>query len=511
MGLENVDYVVVVMMENRSFDNLLGWLYSDVGNRPPLNIPAQDPTTFEGLSEEKYWNCLQAPNSPKVYASRPPTVWPNVMHYQVPTPDPHEEFEFVTQQLFGDVPPASGTVPGMSGFLHNYSTTEAATAAGQIMQTYGPEEANVINELARNFAVCDHWFASVPTQTWPNRAFVHAGSSDGHINNDHYVPYDIPTIFNVLEREGHSWGIFSDTITLPALAQMQFIPLWNRNESVHNLAEFKRRCAGRPDDGAFDKLPKYSFVEPCMMAEPQGVGIKYPADYHPPHNVCRGEQFLAEVYGTIRASPYRDRILLVITFDEHGGCYDHVPPPWGAAAPQPSPVSRDGAFHFDRFGVRVPAIVVSSYVVPGTVFRAEPEKTPYDHTSILATLRDWMNLGGAAQGFLPSPRIQAAPTLDRVLTLSEAQKNTNWPEITAKCSVGEDDTSLSTPLSDVQKSIMAHTIRVDSFMPDQRTGLATNVAGMDTYQDAIDYLNHRLPSFIVPETGNDGNAPSMDR
>jgi phospholipase C len=95
----------------------------------------------------------------------------------------------------------------MSGFLLDYSAPDAGGSnAAQIMQTFGPAEANVLNDLARNFAVCDQWYSSVPTQTWPNRGFVHAGSSDGHINNDNYEPYDIPTIFNVLESQGKSWG-----------------------------------------------------------------------------------------------------------------------------------------------------------------------------------------------------------------------------------------------------------------------------------------------------------------
>jgi len=134
------------------------------------------------------------------------------------------------------------------------------------------------------------------------------------------------------------------------------------------------------------------------MASWFGLG-KQPNDYHPPHNICRGETFLAELYNTIRKSPYRDKILLLITFDEHGGCFDHVPPPTGAKPPMPSPVSRDGEFHFDRFGVRVPAIVVSSYVESGTVFRAADNQIPYDHTSIPATLGDWLSLASDPANF----------------------------------------------------------------------------------------------------------------
>jgi len=147
--------------------------------------------------------------------------------------------------------------------------------------------------------------------------------------------------------------------------------------------------------------------------------------------------------------------MLIVTFDEHGGCYDHVPPPTGAAPPAPHAVSLDGKFKFDRFGVRVPAIVVSSYVEPGTVFRASPGETPYDHTSILATLRDWLRLESGPGGFLPSPRIKAAPTLDRVLTRPKGQENRDWSDIRAKCSIDGSDVSKDTPLSDVQKSILA--------------------------------------------------------
>jgi phospholipase C len=147
--------------------------------------------------------------------------------------------------------------------------------------------------------------------------------------------------------------------------------------------------------------------------------------------------------------------MLMVLFDEHGGCYDHVPPPTGAAPPEPQPVSLDGKFKFDRFGVRVPAIVISSYVEPGTVFRASEGEAPYDHTSLLATLRDWMKLDADPSKFLPSPRIAAAPTLDRVLTRQKGNENTDWPDITAKCTLDGSDVSPATPLNDLQKSILA--------------------------------------------------------
>lgn len=461
--MKQIEHVVVVMMENRSLDNLLGWLYEKEGNVPPHNLPPKVPPTYEGLVKGRDFN-QRDPHSPPVYATHPPKPCPACPKpLQAPTPDPHEEFEYVTEQLYGTrTTPASGTPAPMSGFLANYATVNGipSDSVNQIMEGFGPEEAGVINGLARSFAVCDHWYASMPTQTWPNRGFVHTGSSDGHLNNDHLELYDIPTIFNVLEDHRKSWGVFSDAILWPSLTEAQFPRLWAHGDHFHKIRKFKKLCRAGLAAGEEAKLPAYSFLEPRFQPDLGWTGIKYPNDYHPPHNVRRGERFLAEVYEAVRSSPYRDKIMLVVTFDEHGGCYDHVPPPWGAAAPEPHSKTRTGDFHYDRFGVRVPAIVISSYVRPGTVFRAEEGAVPYDHTSILATLRDHLGLDGNSQTpFLPSPRIAAAPTLDRVLTLTEADKNTLWPKIKSKGWIWFGDRSIFTPLSELQKGILAHGLR----------------------------------------------------
>jgi len=486
MGMENIEHVVVVMFENRSFDNLLGWLYDNETNPPKLNIPAQDPPTFNGLTEKTFFNLIDPASSEKIFASRPPSSWLSCPNWnQTPTPDPHEEFEHVSFQLFGTSTPSPDAQADMSGFLQNYSTTAAGTAsANQIMQTYGPGEANVINDLARNFAVCDGWFAPVPSQTWPNRGFVHSGSSDGHVNNDLVSFYNITTIFHVLEVQNKTWRVFYNSL-VTSLTFFQFSSLRGFRDRFHRYSDFEDRCKVAADASPVDKLPAYSFIEPRFAAEL----MLQPEDYHPPHNICRGEQFLAQVYQAVRGCPYRDKIMLIISFDEHGGCYDHVPPPTGAAPPEPGPVSRDGKFKFDRYGVRVPAIVVSSYVEPGTVFRAAEGETPYDHTSILATLRDWPNLGLDPSKFLPSPRIAVAPTLDDVLIRQKGNENANWPEITAKCTIDGKDVSPNTPLNDVQKSMVAATLaEAKGVQPDVA---AQQAKQMQTYAHAASALELR--------------------
>ncbi len=497
MALQDIEHIVVVMMENRSFDNLLGWLYDSQMSPPAFNIPPQAAPTYEGLQADTFYNVL---NGQQLFASHPPTAWPPANNPNVvPTPDPHEEFQYVNLQLFGTTNPAPGVVADMSGFLVDYSAPDAGGAnAAQIMQTFGPADASVLNELARNFAVCDHWYASVPSQTWPNRGFVHSGSSDGHVNNDNYELYDIPTIFNVLESQGKTWGVFHDTTFIPSLTLTQFLPrLLGHDDCFHHYDEFKQRCSAAATAVPAQKLPQYSFVEPRFTPELGLFAIDFPADYHPPHNICRGELFLADVYKSVQNSPYRDNILLVITFDEHGGCYDHVPPPTGAAPPDPWPQSRDGTFDFSRFGVRVPTIVVSSYVQPGTVFRAPSGQTPFDHTSILATLRDWLNLEADPKNpFLTSPRIKNAPTLAAVLTMDETHRNNYWPDITATCVVGTDDQSLQTPLSGLQKSLLSAAVSQSSLTPTAPTTIAAanaQVKNLQTYEHALNFMHPDAP------------------
>lgn len=487
-GMDNIEHVVVVMFENRSFDNLLGWLYAKEGNNPPhLLPPDSSPPYYEGLVKGKYCNTCNECNPSTICASQPTTGWPPKNNPAL-APDPGELFKDVTFQIYGTSDPGQTDQADMSGFLQNYASVARTSVAGQIMQSYGPEQVNVISQLARQFGVSDHWYASAPCQTWPNRGFVHTGSSDGHINNDDYEPYDIRTIFNVLEDRDISWGVFADVdVAIFALTYVQFLPqLVFHSSHFHLFETFQKLCSAPKSASADDKLPAYSFVEPQFQAI-EGRGL--PNDYHPPHNVCRGEQFLAQVYEAVKGSPYRDEILLVITFDEHGGCYDHVPPPTGAVAPEPGAVSRYDNFYFNRFGVRVPTIVVSSYVESGTVFRS-PTPTPYDHTSILATLRDWKQMDSDLDHpFLPSPRIKQAPTLNQVLTLSHENKNTHWPAIDVTRTIGTDDESLDMPLNGVQLGLIVGKLNERNGNKHIGAEAVEKVRKkIKTYQDAIDFM-----------------------
>lgn len=490
--MAGIDHVVVAIMENRSFDSLLGWLYSDDDNQPRHTIPAQAGFKYDGLVANTYANTMTGDDATRVYVKRATSAWPPQCEpLLVPMPDPGESFTHITRQIFGTDKPQPDAQANMSGFLRDYATVADRDVVGQIMETYSPDQAPILNGLARNFAVCDRWFASAPCQTWPNRGFVHCGSSAGHINNDDYVPYDLPTIFNVLYDQGISWGVFSDTIYTPALTGIQFSQLWSFTEQFKSFAEFQTRCRAPANAAAEEKLPAYSFIEPRFMLEWTLGKTHYANDYHCSHNIAFGEAFLAELYAAVQHSPYRDQILLIISFDEHGGCYDHVPPPRNAAPPEPGAVSNEGDFHFDRFGVRVPAIVISSYVEPGTVFRAAEGEAPYDHTSILATLRDWKKLDqDPDHPFLPSPRIAAAPTLQRVLTRTEA--NHNWPSLIHSHRVKADKGILDRPLNDLQTSLLiGEETRRQGAHPLGAEAVAYLRDSVKTHQNMVDFRRRR--------------------
>jgi phospholipase C len=402
--LPQIQNIIVVMFENRSLDNLCGWLYSDSSPQPSQYLPAGSPAAYNGLNPN-LWN----PSNDSYFKGDPPKKVPvqqGAANYQVPDPDPEETFVHVTSQLYG--PQGENPTPKWptQGFIVDYKTVDTPPANPDlIMETYTPSQVPLLSALAQNYAISDAWFCSVPSQTLPNRAFVHAGTSNGKVDNGDFpdpFDFDVPSIFNVLHSRGVSWKVYSDTILTPSLTRTFFPQLWDPifEDHFQHFGAFE-------DDCARNALPEYSFIEPSFLFEPN--------DQHPPHDVSAGEQFLYRIWKAVSESPAWNHTLLVITYDEHGGCYDHVLPPTGAATPDVASDPGENGFRFDRFGVRVPTVVVSPYVQAGTVFRSNTS-TPYDHTSLLATLRDWLEIPPA--DMLASQRIDKAPNLEQVLTLA---------------------------------------------------------------------------------------------
>jgi phospholipase C len=447
-----IKHVVVLMLENRSFDNLLGWLYAGASphDRPPHG------QHFEGLTPG-LWNPLDnidsdgLPFKEKVLVARngapkrrrgKPVA--NPVNFAQPVADPGEGYKNTNHQLFQhyDVPLQYPPPPTNMGFVQNfqnamlygaYSFGDAPVDPRSIMTCYTPEQTPVLSELARGFAVCDHYHCSVPSQTLPNRDFVHAATSTGHVNNNTGADSlcDAKTIFNQMQeaidggRKDLSWGVFGnnllasgkdkdgkfgkDHFSLTRLVMKQLHDA-RFNGNFGTLEDFSAKCKS-------GDLPSYAFLEPNFGSPGQN-------DQHPPSDIRPGEQLIADVYNSVKASPAFESTLLIITYDEHGGCYDHVAPPGGAKNPYADNRRGQDGFLFNRFGVRVPCVVVNPCIAKGLIARPEGF-TPFDHTSIIKTVQQCFKL----PGFL-TERDKAAPDFSGLLTLDAPRKRDDIPAVT---------------------------------------------------------------------------------
>lgn len=358
-----IRHVVVLMLENRSFDSMCGQLH-------PTGA------MFDGLTgaEENVWHKPDG-SEQLIQVWTDPNLGP--ANLTIPDPDPGELFTDIQMQIHGvgEQPGMPSGSANMTGFVDNYMRQQPLAANQDpysVMHYFTPNHVPVISQLAREFGVSDRWFASAPCQTWPNRFFVHCGTAAGYVNNSPtHFPYEMETVFNRLAGAGATWGIYYHDIPQAVTLSR----LW-----PHALTHFHLFETRFASDATAGILPSYSFIEPRYF--PNRITGTLPNDEHPPHDLGYGERLIADVYNAVRSGPYWHNTLLIITYDEHGGCYDHVPPP---AAKSPGAPYPDG-FRFDYFGVRVPAVIVSPYVRKGSIIRPNGA-VPFDHTSIISTLR----------------------------------------------------------------------------------------------------------------------------
>jgi phospholipase C len=422
--LDHIDHVVLVMLENRSFDTIVGWLYKD--DQPSKFVGADTKSPYNGLQTGSYSNEYGGRTIPVTFgttgASGHLTAPPQPL--RVTASDPNEEYAHVIQQLFGspsrptEKNPKSGTPAAMAGFAYDYDAAwESWDQLDQIMEAYSPAQLPILNGLAKAYGVSDAWFSSVPTQTNPNRAFSLCGTSLGRTDNSSITAveqFDTKTIWNALPA-GTSWGVY-------------YHDVWH-DSKCYTEYTFPR-CSDAPGgkietidafykDATAGTLPRFTYLEPkwgygatdIVSGFWEFVGVQG-NDYHPPTWVGPGEAFVNEVYEALIANADAwSRTLLIITFDEHGGTYDHVDPGWGAL--QPDGNYGDDGFAFDRYGVRVPTLLISPWVSAGTVFRSPSTKLKFDHTSIIATILEWCGVDPTAAGL--GDRVAKAPTFDGAL------------------------------------------------------------------------------------------------
>ncbi len=386
--------------------------------------------------------------------------------------DPRHDFTDVMEQMFGKYPPTPGQQADMSGFVRNYERyTGSPASATPVMNSFAPKNLPILVTLASSYAVCDRWFCSVPGPTLANRLYAHAGTTRGRL--DSLSPDFLGGFRTVYEV------LFSLN---PPVSSAIFYEDWTAALSfegllLHNQARFFAQYNRFGELCRQNKLPSYCFIEPRYHS--QTVGSSLPAnDQHPDHDVAAGEGFIHSVYDDLRSNDdvWKSSIF-VIVYDEHGGLYDHVPPPGSNTVPavpitcSPDSIScPDPPFDFTQLGPRVPAVVISPYVVAGTI-----DHTVYDHTSLIATAMK-LFAGNSWPSAILGKRAQVANTFESLLDLNTAPRM-EQPDFAAATSRGTATVTANaavTPaaLSALQHDAVEHAAALEGRLPQEmQTGI----------------------------------------
>ncbi|PTU21101.1 hypothetical protein P175DRAFT_0532473 [Aspergillus ochraceoroseus IBT 24754] len=391
----HIKNVVVLVMENRSFDNLLGGqkhhgLENPVNSGPfcnPFNLT--DPSEGSACTEPKDYDSVSNDPDHSVYGN-------NI-------------------EFFGTFNPVEGAVPHNQGFLHEQmrrysSKVNKTTLATQVMHYYTEEQVPVLTSLVKNFVTFNHWHSDIPGPTDPNRAAIVSGSSYGHGTNDagfhaHKLPQR--SIWEQLTETNHTWLNYWDPAggTGPDSGYFTWTYSTGNNDKIVHLDQFYT-------DAAAGKLPEFSYINPSCC----GVGT---TSMHPSGLISDGEALIKQVYEAVRNSPQWEETLFVLTFDETGGFFDHVLAP---SAPRPdnqtytesTPSGEPYTLTFDRLGGRIPTLLISPWISKGHVeqkgLNSDGQTVSYSASSLLRTL-------GYLWDFEPfNPRIEAAASFEHLIT-----------------------------------------------------------------------------------------------
>ncbi|HTR87731.1 MAG TPA: alkaline phosphatase family protein [Reyranella sp.] len=469
--LPQIKYIVQLMLENRSFDQMLGYLYTNAN--PPNRSPAGDP--YDGLTGQEF-NLDSSGNKVPVF----PIGKTHTHPYLMPGCDPREGFQATNLQLFGVDPVPPGAKATNGGFVVNFENAIAydqgrhepdalpGTKPSDIMGMYDPSMLPVMSALARSYAVCDAWFSSAPTETYPNRAFALAGTSLGHLKDDFKI-LNTPSIFGRMSDAGLDWAAYGYNSYPYVRTDYPDTKAADQSKFGH-FSDFQQRAKA-------GTLPAFTFLEPGWG--PTGNS------QHPVTDVSLGEKLIFDVYKALQTGAGWKNTLLIINYDEHGGNYDHVAPPTNATPPDNFRGDVDHLnFDFTRFGVRVPALLISPLIKAGTVFRAR--SGVIDHTSVLRTLQlRWPQIKPLGK------RDAAAPGLGDVLTL--AQPRTDDPlGSTTPPSSGEPVPNANRP-SKLQKMQAAKVASLP--VPNEHGTYDHDQPDLKTSNEAAEYIRDRTAAW----------------
>jgi phospholipase C len=460
-------HVIVLMLENRSFDHIFGYLGIGAGltDRGAVNYLRPGKTNTTAFRTRKGGDFVAVGEGP-----------------------PHSLKE-VNEQLFGttEPPPAVPAASAkMSGFVASFRNSLAYdlkrsptdSELQQVMNCFDPIQLPVLSELARNFVLCDHWFSDVPGPTMPNRAFVHAATSQGYTYNAAWKPkFTCDTLYHRINaKHGCSWRVYyfdqNDVLEL--------YPYLKSDARNHVLFE-----NGFLDDVSEDQLPTYSFIVPAFI----GKNHTTINSMHAPADVRPAEKLVADIYGALQANETVWRkTLFILLFDEHGGYYDHVIPP-ATVSPDGIPGRTDQPFllpfDFKRLGLRVPAILISPW------FPAGVDSTVYSHSTIPGSMIEAFQLPG---GFLTARDRAAAKLTQRYLTADAARRwRTDIPTLTVPVQ--------PQPLDAMQREILAGSVHLDPH-PEARSTLRTR--DIQDPRQATDFMRTQIAKHLEHRSASGG-------
>jgi phospholipase C len=351
--MTQIDHLVVLMLENRSFDHMLG------------HLTYQGHPEIDGLPTEQ---AFQNSHAGQTFRTHAISAASQSNPYRT-SPDPRHDWESVAAQLAHD----------NGGFVDTYATAFAsgsnptANDLGQVMGHYTGETLYAYQHLAREYLVCDRWHASLPGETQINRMYAMTGTSGG-LQHDQFPPrlYEFHSIFDELSAHNVAWKAYSHDVS-----SLRFLRTYAADVThIQKIAHFYQ--AARTG-----QLASVSWIDPDFNSLGGSGGSN---DDHPDSDVRLGQELVARIYNALIESPGWARTLFVVLYDEHGGFYDHV-------APSSSGTPADD--HLRQYGVRVPALLVSPLVPRGAVYHGV-----LDHTSLIKTILQ--RFCAAADGSVPN-------------------------------------------------------------------------------------------------------------
>lgn len=346
--LPGIEHIVLLMMENHSFDNIWGMLGRGDGFK--LNSSG-DPIATNPYGNGSIQHAFHMPTTCQL-PSQPSQEWLAA----------HNSYD-------------NGT---LDGFVSTPISSTSSLRSGAVAMGYWTgDDLPFMYDLGKTFPIADRWFASLLGQTYPNRQYLIAATSRGLTDDTEAFLTSVPpngTIFNMLDKYGIGWRNY--VAVYPTGATPLLYPISDLATETINHAAVDQFFT----DAAAGTLPQFSFIDPNYDTTSE----------ENPQNIVVGEAFTSDVVQALGASPLWNKTLLILNYDEWGGYYDHVPPPAALAPDDVPPMVAPGEYVYDgfaRYGFRIPAVVVSPYAK-----RNHVSHLVYDHTSVLAFLERKWNL-----------------------------------------------------------------------------------------------------------------------